>query len=163
HPLRKALLQDAQQFYERFLNEHGDDPALRAEVAAASHRIARITGETGSPAEAVPQFHQTVALWESLIAARPDDPAYREGLARTLNDLGEVLVRLEDRRDEAFRAFRRAQDLLEPLIAEEPRSVPRRRELSLVLQNIAPLQYADAEPEEVIKGLERSLAIESQL
>ena len=63
-PLRKTLLQDAQRFYEEFLDQHGGDPALRAELAAARARAARITGEIGSPAQAVPQFQQAVALWE---------------------------------------------------------------------------------------------------
>ena len=150
------------RFYERFLNEHRGDPALRTEQAAARSRVARITGEIGSPAQAVPQFQQAVALWESLIAARPGDAAYPEALAGTLNDLGAVLVRLDGRRDEALRAFRRAQDLLEPLLVANPRSVSLRHELSLILQNIAPIQQGQGEPEEAIQSLERSLAIESQ-
>ena len=161
-PLRKTLLQDAQRFYEEFLEEHNGDPALRAELAAASSRVARITGEIGSPAQAVPRFQQAIALWENLVSDQPDNTDHRENLARTLNDLGAVLVRLGGRRDEALRTFRRAQDLLEPLIAADPQSVSRRHELSLILQNIAPIQQARGQPEEALEDLERSLAIESQ-
>jgi non-specific serine/threonine protein kinase/serine/threonine-protein kinase len=163
HPLRKALLQDAQRFYQDFLNQRRGDPALRAELAAARARVAQITGEIGSPAEAASQFPQAVALWESLIAAQPGDPAYPEELARTLNDHGVVLLRLEGRRDEALRTFRRAQDLLEPLIAADPRSVPRRLELSRILQNIAQIQLEQGQPRESIETLQRELAIVSQL
>ena len=163
HLLRKTLLQDAQRFYEQFLKGHRADPALCAELAAASSHLARITGEIGSPAQAVPQFEQAVALWESLVADRPREAAYQEELAHTLNDLGAVLARREGRHDEALRTFRRAQDLLEPGPAADPRSVSRRRELSRLLQNIAPLQHAEGEPEEAIQSLDRSLAIESQL
>ncbi len=163
HPLRQTLLQDAHRFYEQFLEEHNGDPTLRAELAAASSRVARITREIGSPAQAVPRFQQAVALWESLVAAQPGDAVYQEELAGTLNDLGAVLVRLGGRRDEALRTFRRAQDLLEPLIAADPQPVSRRQELSLILQNIAPIQQDRGQAEEAIKDLERSLAIESQL
>jgi serine/threonine protein kinase/tetratricopeptide (TPR) repeat protein len=163
HTLRKTLLQDAQRFYEEFLNQHSGDPAIRTELAAARSRVARISGEISSPAQAVPQFEQAVALWESLVATRPGETAYQEELASALNDLGMVLVRLDGRRDEALRTFRRAQDLLEPLIAAAPQSVSRRHELSLVLQNIAPFQQDQGQPEEAIQSLERSLALEAQL
>src|SRR5205823_1441417 len=38
--LRKALLQRAREYYERFLARSGDDPSVRVETAAACHRLA---------------------------------------------------------------------------------------------------------------------------
>jgi serine/threonine protein kinase/tetratricopeptide (TPR) repeat protein len=163
HPLRKTLLQDAQRFYEEFLDQRGGDPALRAELAAARARAAKITGEIGSPARAVPQFEQAVALWESLAAAQPGNSDYPQELAHTLNDLGVMLMRLEGRRDEALRIFRRAEGLLEPLVAADPRSVPRRHELSLVLQNIGQIQFEQGQPPKAIETLQKVLVIEAQL
>ncbi len=161
-PLRKTLLQDAQRFYEEFLDRRDGDPALCADLAAARARTARITGEIGSPARAVPQFQQAVALWEGLVAAQPGNPAYPEALARTLNDLGVLLMRLEGRRDEALRTFRRAEGLLEPLIAADPSSVSQRHELSLVLQNIGQIQLEQGQPLRSIETLQKVLAIEAQ-
>ena len=69
HPLRKALLQDAQRFYEDFLDQRGGDPSLRTELAAARARVAKITGLIGSPAEAVHQYQEAVALWVGLVAS----------------------------------------------------------------------------------------------
>ena len=88
--LRKDLLRDAQGFYEEFLDRRGGDPSLRAELASARARAARITGEIGTPAQAVPQFQQAVALWEGAIAARPGNLDDRENLARTLNEFGAI-------------------------------------------------------------------------
>src|SRR5205085_7438801 len=75
HSLRKALLRDAQRFYEDFLSRRGGDPGLQAELAAARSRVAQITAFTGSPAEAAAQFSQAVAMWEGLVAAQPGNPA----------------------------------------------------------------------------------------
>jgi serine/threonine protein kinase len=163
HPLRKALLQDAQRFYEDFLNQRGGDPALRAELAAARGRVAEITSLIGSANEAVVQFQQAIALWEKLIADQPGSPSHQENLARTLNDLGVVLIPLEGRRDEALGLFHRAQELIEPMIAADPQSVPRRHELGLILRNIAQVQSDQGRSEEAIRNLHRVLAIESQL
>jgi non-specific serine/threonine protein kinase/serine/threonine-protein kinase len=163
HPLRKALLQDAQRFYEDFLDRRGGNPALRAELAAARARVARITGEIGSPAEAAAQFQQAVALWEALVATQPGNPAYREELARALTEQGAVLIRLEGRDDEALRTFRRAGDLIEPLIAAEPRSIPRRRALGSILQNVATVELRQGRPRQAIATLRRELEIVEQL
>ncbi len=161
--LRKDLLRDAQRFYEEFLDRRGGDPALRSELASARARAARITGEIGTPAQAVPQFQQAVALWESAIAARPGNLDDRENLARTLNEFGAILMRLDGRRDEALRTLRRAEGLLEPLIAADPGSVPRRNELSSILQNIGQIQLEKGQTSEAIETLEKALEIEAQL
>ena len=155
-PLRKVLLRDSQRFYEEFLDQHGDDPALRAELAAARSRAARITGEIGSPAQAVRRLQQAVALWEKLVAAQPGNPDDSEGLARTLNDLGLMLMRLQGRRDEALVAFRRAEGLLEPLVAADPTSGSRRHDLSLALQNIGQIRLEQGQPSEAIEASGRS-------
>ena len=73
------------------------DPVLRAELAASYTRVAKITGEIGSPVHAVALFQQAVSQWEKLLAARPDNRNYQEAMARTLNELGVILMHLKGR------------------------------------------------------------------
>lgn len=47
-PLRKELLEAAVQYYQTFVAEHRDDPALKAELAAAHIRLGHIYGQMGS-------------------------------------------------------------------------------------------------------------------
>ena len=70
---------------------------LRAELANGPRRVARITVEIGSTSEAVAQYQQAVALWETLVASQPGNRTYQENLARTLNELGGVLMLLNGR------------------------------------------------------------------
>jgi tetratricopeptide (TPR) repeat protein len=165
HTLRKTLLLDAQHFYENFLNQRGSDrdPALRAELAAAKARVAKITGDIDSPARAAEVYQQAIALWEKLVAADPGNPAHKEELADTLNGLGVTLLRQQGRLDEALHAFRRAQDLIEPLVAAKPQSASLRHELALVLNNIALIRQDQGHPDQAIEILHRVLPIESQL
>ncbi len=162
-PLRKELLQDAQRFYEGFLTERAGDPTLRAELAAARGRLARITAEIGSPARAADQYQQAVALWDDLLGSHPDRPEYREELARTLLGRATVLMRPEGRRGEALADCRRALGLIEPLAGAAGAPVPPRQLLGQVLRNIAQIEFEQGHPREAIGTLGRVLEIEGRL
>ena len=125
--------------------------------------MARIISTTGSTIDAVAQFQQAIELWESLVASQPRNSAYQQSLALTLNDLGIVLMHMDGRHDDALRAFRHAQDLIEPLVTADPQSLPLHRDFSRILQNVAQLQFDGGQPEKAIENIQRALAIESQL
>ena len=163
HSLRRALLMDAQHFYEDFLNQHGTGPESHAELAMAQTRIAKITSLTNSETKAVTQYQQAVALWEKLVVEEPGNLDYQANLAQTLNELGMVLLRLEGQLNEALSTFHRAQQMLELLILAYPESVSQRLDLGLVLQNIAEIQRRQGKPNEAIVSIERALTIESQM
>jgi eukaryotic-like serine/threonine-protein kinase len=161
-PLRKALLQDTQRFYEDFLARHGGDRSLQAELAAAGTNLAQISGAIGSTTKAVAGFEQAVTFWGVLVAAEPANSAYREALARTLDKQGSLMMRLPGRRDEVYRIFRRTSELLEPLVAES-RSARVAREFSSVLLHIAEIEHERGQAQEALKNTQRSLTIESKL
>jgi eukaryotic-like serine/threonine-protein kinase len=163
HPLRKELLQDAGRFYEEFLVERAGDPSLRAELAGAQGRLARITSEVGSYAESEDQYRRAVALWDDLLQSHPGEPEYQEGLAVALNGRAVNLMRVTGRRDEALEACRRARELVEAALAGDPASATRRHLLGQVLQNTAQIQLDQGHPREAIETLQRVLRIEGPL
>ena len=161
-PLRKTLLRDLKHFYENFLNRRGNDPSLQLESATARTYLAQISREIGSTAEAVSNFEQAVALWDSLVTAQPANPVYRQGLAHALYEQGRAIMRLKGRRDDAFRIFRRASAQIEPLVSES-RSTTAEYELGLILERIAAIEHERGHAKEAIKNIMRSLAIESKI
>ena len=163
HRLRRALVLDAQRFYDDFIKQYGADPERYAERATAQMRLAKIASLTGSATKAIAQYHKAVELWEKLVAAKPANLDYQACLAQSLSDLGTVLLPIEGRLDEARDTFRQAQKTMELLIAADPESVSQRLELGLVLQNIAEIQRRQGKPDEAIVSIERALSIESQL
>ena len=50
---RKKLLVAAQEYNQKFVEQRGDDPSVRGELARAKYRLAQITGEIGSRHEAI--------------------------------------------------------------------------------------------------------------
>jgi tetratricopeptide (TPR) repeat protein len=163
HPVRKALLQDAQRIYEDFLKQRGEDFALRVDLAAARMRVAHINGQIGADAEARAQFELAVAAWEELVKGQPDNADCAEKLASTLNDQAVLLMSQRGRREEALAALGHARAILEPLVAEGSGPASRRRELGMVLVNSAAVHHLQGRPREAIRDLQRATAIESQL
>ena len=80
-PLRRDLLQSALTFYEGFVKERGDDPALRAGLASALLRVGKIQGDLGQKAEAKAALDQATALYEALVKGNPTDVELKNDLA----------------------------------------------------------------------------------
>ncbi|MHB1561189.1 MAG: protein kinase domain-containing protein [Isosphaeraceae bacterium] len=162
-PVRDELLEDIRRFYERFLAERAGDPSVRAELAGARRRLARIAARTGRPAEAAEQYRQAIAMWDELLAARPDDPSYREELADALNGEAAVLARLEGRHDDALDACRRARALIEPLATTADAPARLRRLLSSILLSTAQVEFDLGQSVEAVATYGRVLEIEGRL
>ena len=113
-PLRAQLLQSALGFYQQFLREHGSDPTLRKELAAAYNKVGRIFWDVGQRPLATQSFSQAQRLYEDLAALAPLDPEVQDGLAQALfRQLGydraiaiwEKLIRPDDPRYHADLAW----------------------------------------------------------
>ena len=72
-PLRPELLRSALRSYQAFVRDRGDDPAVRAGLAAAHLRIARIQSLLGEVEEARRAAAQAIRLYRALAAEYPED------------------------------------------------------------------------------------------
>ena len=79
--LRQELLNNALTYYKNFVNQRGNDPQLRRQLANAYFRVGEITQEIGSASDAIEAFHSAQALWEPLAAAEPENHELRGRLA----------------------------------------------------------------------------------
>ncbi len=118
--LRKALLEDALKFYQRFLRQAGADPAVRLGTGEAYRRTGQIYRQLGHPDQAERAYREAIALLEKLVADAPIDPANRLALAQSYHGLGDVRRRL-GRFPEAELALRRAIGLMQGLTADFPK------------------------------------------
>jgi tetratricopeptide (TPR) repeat protein len=153
-PLRRQIMEDALEFNKQFLAAEGDSPEVRYDAAWAYKMVGEIHDDLGRTAEAEAALAEARRLFEAL-AAGEDQPHYRQGLALTCRSLGEVRERL-GRHDQAEADFRRAAALLEALVAEQPASVPQRRNLMAAYFSLSDrLQRAGRWPE--VKAVHQSL------
>jgi tetratricopeptide (TPR) repeat protein len=81
-PLRKQLLETALRYYQRFIEQHADDPRLQADVVAAHLRVAHITYcNGGSSDQWFPHLRDGVEIIERLLEEHRDTPEVARRLA----------------------------------------------------------------------------------
>jgi tetratricopeptide (TPR) repeat protein/tRNA A-37 threonylcarbamoyl transferase component Bud32 len=87
--VRRDLLTDALQFFQRFLDEkENPDPSVRRQAALAAQRAYRIYNMLGQPAEQYQATKLAVDLLRRLAAEFPDDPSYKHDLSLSVHALG---------------------------------------------------------------------------
>jgi eukaryotic-like serine/threonine-protein kinase len=124
-PVRRALLESALRFYEGFLGEGVEDPAVRLETARAYQRVATIHGHLGHRPRSERAWQKAIDLLEKLAREFPARAQYREDLASCYASLADSCAD-PGRPDRAVEARRRQAALQEDLVNEFP-DVPRYR------------------------------------
>ena len=134
-PLRQDLLEEALEYYQRFLDERGNDSTIQDEMAMTHFRIGRITEQIGSPDAAMSSYQRALELQQQLIAERPNAQEYLVMLGDTWNAIGGVLYNQRDF-DEAREAHRSASEFRESLAKSAPTNTEYRRTLANSRMNI---------------------------
>jgi eukaryotic-like serine/threonine-protein kinase len=117
--LRKALLEDALKFYQRFSRQAVSDRAVRLGTGEAYRRTGQIYRQLGHPDQAEPAFREAIALLEKLVTDSPADPSNRVALALSYHFLGNALSDM-GRHAESESVLRRAIGLMRGLMADFP-------------------------------------------
>jgi serine/threonine-protein kinase len=117
--LRKALLEDALKFYRAFINQRGDDRALRRDLAGAYARVATITDEIGTKTAALTAHAKALEIRRALSRDNPGDSSLRVDLADSLRSIA-VLQRSLGRIPECLGSHGEARGILEAIVAIEP-------------------------------------------
>jgi tetratricopeptide (TPR) repeat protein len=161
-PLRLELLNAAAKYYGTFVREHGHDPAVRKEAAAASFRLAWVTRLMGRPAEAVEPARTALALYEDLTRSAPADPEFRQQLARC-HGLMALLESERGRQDEAIEEHRKALAIREALARERPDDPIVRNDVVRTHSNIAGVLREVGRPLEALASYETAAALGREL
>jgi tetratricopeptide (TPR) repeat protein len=145
---RRELLGKAQSFYLAFLEQSPRSEELRRELAFARFRLGHISRLLEKPEEAAKEYQDAIASFESLSAAYPGNPEYRQALANSYNWLGETLRPFESRFPDARRAYDSALRIQEGLLREAPESATYQEERARTLYNRGILLGTRAHTEE---------------
>jgi serine/threonine-protein kinase len=127
--LRRDLLEQARDHYQRFVRERGSDPALRAELAEAHFRLGQVEALLGEHKQAQSQY-EAARIIQADLADRHNDDQQRMALSKTLTALGEVHMR-HDNVEQAWASFVEAERLRRALCERHPAN----REFSRLLAN----------------------------
>jgi hypothetical protein len=93
-PVRRALLEKALGFYEKFLTQESDDPAIRLEAGRAFRRAGAIRLSLGQYDRASEAFRISIELLRGLVASQHSNLDYQRELAESHVALGLLLLQL---------------------------------------------------------------------
>ncbi|MEX0714023.1 MAG: protein kinase [Pirellulales bacterium] len=119
-PLRRELLEDALKLCQELLEQNGESPAVRYEMAMSQWRVGLIYALLNQPEQAEHAFRESIALASKLAEEFPDESRFRGTLADANLELARLLIRKGGRQTEAERASRLAIQLREHLAAKQP-------------------------------------------
>jgi serine/threonine protein kinase len=79
-PVRRKLLQAALDYYDQFIQEHGDDPSLQAELGESYARVAAILSDLEGPQKVVVYFEQQRVKQQRIARDHPGDARFHHPL-----------------------------------------------------------------------------------
>jgi len=160
--LRKELLQKTLVYYQRFIKERADDPALQDELGVTFFRAGRIVKDLQSPQAALIYYADAEKIQEQLLAASPTDPNRMKALADTYNAIGEALHRGQ-KLDEARKAYQQALDIREHLAQQTPKDTENKRLLANSYMNIGLVEKDSGHLDEAARQFQQAQKIRSDL
>jgi tetratricopeptide (TPR) repeat protein len=147
-PLRRDLLTSALTFYQEFLQQRGDDPRLRAALAAAQFRVGRIYNELGEQKASRKFMQDALAGYEALCQAEPAAVEPRIGLARCHFCMG---------------AWANAVEEWQKLLASDPNNARYQTELAQAFSALANQHRENKDKAAALATHQRALALRSTL
>src|SRR5262249_50221189 len=150
-------------FYEELQGElereSRDDPATRAELAAAYARVGELTEQVGTRARALDALERACAIREALLTADPSAAGPRRDLAGVLETIGTLQSRTSGREAKALPTLERALALREAVAAARPDSADDRAAVAATLRRIGNCLFPLGRPAQALPHLERARAI----
>jgi len=134
-PIRRALLRDTLEYYQKFVEQASGDPSLEDDIAVTHAKIAALIEQTGRTQDAIAAHRRAESIFSRLAAEQQHVPQHRAQLALCRNNLALVLART-GRTDEARRLFLQAITAHEQLTGENPADAQHAADLALTQNNL---------------------------
>jgi tetratricopeptide (TPR) repeat protein/tRNA A-37 threonylcarbamoyl transferase component Bud32 len=161
-PLRKEMLELGLIYYERFAQEHGDDPGVRADLADTCFRIGSLTAAVGSQEKALGAYRRALPLYQELLAADPASRPFQVSLAETQHRIA-LLLKATGKPEAALTSYREAQARFTRLCQADPADENASRCLAWVCNNVGCLYKDGGHYDDALAYLRQSLTVFEEL
>jgi serine/threonine protein kinase len=157
-PLRLELVESSLKFYEEFLRERAEDPALRSELLATRLRVGKIFGELGRADQAKAEYKAALDGYEAASRDRPNDLDLKAGLAEAT----ERFVEFDTTAEVRLEGLRRAVAIREELLKARPGDARFKKALAESCNEQAIAQALQS-PKVSFRALHRSIDLRLEL
>jgi tetratricopeptide (TPR) repeat protein len=162
--LRRQVLRQAKTYYEDFLKDRGNDPALQAELAAAYLRLARIGNDLGQYDEAAESLNKAIAGYNNAIANKSSaaNPSQlQEGLADTLQAVGDFNSARVPKT--AIGPYQQATNIRRGLAQAHPNNPEYKEKLATMYNRLGIAQIANDRQAEAFESYRKCVEIRLEL
>jgi serine/threonine protein kinase len=160
--LRRDLLRNARDFYERFIREQFDAPGVRYDLGLAHLRLGEIDRELGDFAAAEASLTKAVELLGELVRSQPDVVEYPRDLAASHAALA-VVHADTSHWERAEAAFEQALAIQEKQVEAHAPAAEYRFALAKTYSAQGSMYYRTAHPERAAECYQHALAILNKL
>jgi tetratricopeptide (TPR) repeat protein len=157
-PVWKELMEVALKYYQGFVQQRSNDPAVQAELGRTYFRIGRITHELGSHAEALQAFDAAATIQQQLLEENPDHPGYLSALGHTYGSMGGVHVAKGDSKA-GLPLLEKARTFQEKLVRLLPNVAQYQHELGEILTSLGAAYWLLGNAKEAEEWYNKSLEI----
>jgi eukaryotic-like serine/threonine-protein kinase len=160
--LRRELLGQAKDFYERFASEEAGEPAVQLERGNAYLRLARIHKRLGDHSAAEGFYGKGLTVLQALVQEDGRMPEYQQTLARGHEELG-IVYADTGRLGQAEAEFRRTRDIEEHLTQTDPARVEHRQLLATAYTDLGNVAYLTDRMDAAETAYGQAVAIQEKL
>jgi tetratricopeptide (TPR) repeat protein/tRNA A-37 threonylcarbamoyl transferase component Bud32 len=161
-PLLNALLEDALQHYQCYIDAYEHGPDDRADLAHALNIVGSLSHTSGDIERARRSYTQAIEVLSLLARSDPTAVRVREELAEAYKGL--VAVRYETGELAGAEAtLEKVSGLYDPLIAEHPTIPKYRHELAKQYRMLGNVKHRGGKPLEAANCYRKAIAIEESL
>jgi WD40 repeat protein/serine/threonine protein kinase/tetratricopeptide (TPR) repeat protein len=161
-PLRKDLLESALKYYQGFLAQSSDDPAVQQDLATAYTRVARITQEISSKEKALEFYRQALAVRNKLLERQPKNLEVQVEIAYHHQAIGRLQQQMGNL-DAALKSLQQASTLLLDVIPQSQEKLELRSGFANIYNDIGILYIRKNEPLEAMSYYTAALKLQRQL
>jgi tetratricopeptide (TPR) repeat protein len=160
--LRRELLESANEFYQKLVDQKGDDPDLQAERVSAFIETGDIEADLGNGPQAEAAYKQAIAAATALLATGDPNPDHQNELARAFNNLGGFYFRRANHAG-AEAANQSALAIRKALADKYKDNDKYQNGLAAVELNLSLVYRAEGRTQEAEAGYRAALAVWKQL
>jgi eukaryotic-like serine/threonine-protein kinase len=160
-PLRKELLESALRYYQGFLQQHADNPAVQKDLATAYTRVARITAEVASREKALQAYGQALALRKQLLERNAKDLDLQADIALHHQAIGRL--QQTDDPNAALKSLQEAAGILRTVIPQSHKKLELLHAFASVHNDIGVVYIRKNEPLEAMSYYTAALKLQRQL
>jgi serine/threonine-protein kinase len=160
--LRQELLEAGTKYYRTFLEQKGEDPPLRRQLAKAHYALATVLAGLGSRTEALKEYQAALALFDGMAGQGLGTAELQAVRAQILHRLG-VLHSEAGQWTRALSFLQEAHGVFQSIAARTPQNDAVQTELAAVLGNMGNLYRFKGDPAGALPFLEKAMKIRKDM